>query len=247
MSPASATTSGARRFDHPVIDSDGHFVEFFPAFLDYFRAVAGPDTGDRFEAEWNRTRQSADWYDRTTEERRQLRLTRPGFWNIPTRNTLDLATAMLPELLYERLDELGSDFVVLYPGLGLVAPQVHDEEVRRAACRALNKMYADIFRDFSSRMTPVAVIPMHTPEEALGELDYVVRDLGLKAIRSSRATRESLPPFAAARTRRISTTSPLVRSNAPRTSGTSSFRASTSAARRTISSRRRHSTHRAIP
>ena len=116
MTAADATQSSRRRFEHPVIDSDGHFVEFFPAFLDYFRAEAGPDSSGRFEAEWDRTRQSSTWYDRSPEERRRQRLTRPGFWNIPTRNTLDLATAMLPELLYQRLDELGSDFVVLYPG-----------------------------------------------------------------------------------------------------------------------------------
>lgn len=174
--------SRQRQFDFPVIDSDGHFVEFFPAFLDYFRAEAGAESAARFEAEWNQGRQSAAWYDRSREERRHERITRPGFWNIPTRNTLDLATAMLPELLNERMEELGSDFVVLYPGLGLVAPHFANDEVRGTACRALNNMYADLFREFSDRMTPTALIPMHTPQEALAELDYVVHELKLKAI-----------------------------------------------------------------
>jgi predicted TIM-barrel fold metal-dependent hydrolase len=177
-----AKRAGGRQFDFPVIDSDGHFVEFFPAFVDYFRAEAGSETGERFEAEWNRSRQSTAWYSESPEERRRQRLTRPGFWNLPTRNTLDLATAMLPELLNERLDELGSDYVVLYPGLGLVAPGFRDDEIRRASCRALNRMYADLFGEFARRMTPVALIPMHTPEEALEELDFVVHELGLKAI-----------------------------------------------------------------
>ncbi|MFP6660929.1 MAG: amidohydrolase, partial [Myxococcota bacterium] len=32
------------------------------------------------------------------------------------------------------------------------------------------------------RLTPVAVIPMHTPEEALAELDHAVGELGLKTV-----------------------------------------------------------------
>ena len=175
-------SSPQRSFDHPIIDADGHFVEFFPSFLDYLVAEAGSKAGDRFQAEWDRTFLSSHWYGQSPEERRDRRSIRPAFWNVPTRNTLDLATAMLPELLYERLDEIGSSFAVLYPGLGLAANQFHDEEVRRASSRALNKMYADLFRDFSDRMTPVAVIPTHTPEEAIAEMEYVVHELSLKAI-----------------------------------------------------------------
>jgi len=42
-----------------------------------------------------------------------------AFWAIPTTNTLDRATELLPKLLYERLDEFGIDFSVLYPTAGL--------------------------------------------------------------------------------------------------------------------------------
>ena len=66
-----ATTRGTpkRRFDHPVIDSDGHFVEFVPAFLDYFRAEVGKNAGDRLEAELNETFLSSNWYDQSPQER----------------------------------------------------------------------------------------------------------------------------------------------------------------------------------
>lgn len=174
--------SSQHAFDHPILDADGHFVEFFPTFLDYLVAEAGTKAGERFQTEWDRSYLSANWYGQSPEERRDRRTIRPAFWNVPTRNTLDLATAMLPELLYERLDEIGSSFAVIYPGLGLAAIQFHDEEVRRASSRALNKMYADLFREFSDRMTPVAVIPTHTPEEAIAEMEYVTRELSLKAI-----------------------------------------------------------------
>ena len=41
--------------------------------------------------------------------------------------------------------------------------------------RAYNIVSADYFRAFSDRMTPAAIIPMHTPEEAIEELEFVTR------------------------------------------------------------------------
>ena len=67
-------------------------------------------------------------------------------------------------------------------GAGLGLPLVPDAEARRAACRAFNTFSADYFGPFSDRMTPSAVIPMHTPEEAIEELEYAVRQLGLKVV-----------------------------------------------------------------
>jgi len=48
--------------------------------------------------------------------------------------------------------------------------QISDEEVRRAAARAINKMKVDTFAGYTDRLLPVASIPMHTPEEAIDEL-----------------------------------------------------------------------------
>ena len=42
----------------------------------------------------------------------------PGFWNRQAENTLDRATAMMPKMLYERLDEIGTDFAIVYPTPG---------------------------------------------------------------------------------------------------------------------------------
>ena len=77
---------------------------------------------------------------------------------------------------------MGMDFTVLYPGAVIFAGDFPDEEVRRASCRAINNFHADIFRDYADRMTPVAVIPMNTPEEAIDELRHAVTELGFKAI-----------------------------------------------------------------
>src|SRR5262249_17832445 len=73
------------------------------------------------------------------------------------------------------------DYCVLYPSLGLRIPHLEDAEARRAGCRALNSYLAEIYGAYPDRMTPAAVIPMHTPEEAIAELGYAVQTLGLKA------------------------------------------------------------------
>jgi hypothetical protein len=59
---------------------------------------------------------------------------------------------------------------------------VADDTDRRATCRAFNIYSAETFAPFADRMTPAAVIPMHTPEEAIAELDHAVGQLGLKAV-----------------------------------------------------------------
>jgi predicted TIM-barrel fold metal-dependent hydrolase len=116
------------------------------------------------------------------EERRYTRATCPPWWARPAKNTLDRATASLPKLLHQRMDELGMDFTVLYPTFGLTEPpRIEEEEVRRAACRALNGFHADIYHDYADRMTPVAVIPVHTPQEGIEELEYAVRKQKFKA------------------------------------------------------------------
>src|SRR5258708_38287092 len=86
---------------------------------------------------------------------------------------------MAPRMLYSRLKDLGVDFSILYPTLGLALPTIHDAEVRRIACRALNTMNAEICGQFRDRIAPAAAIPMHTPEEAIAELESAAR-LGLK-------------------------------------------------------------------
>src|SRR6185437_10691098 len=81
------------------------------------------------------------WYGRSPEERARWRVAR-GPWGGGLPSTLDQATAVLPALLYERLDELGIDFSVIYPSMGLLFPSLDDEQDRRGACRALNTFNA---------------------------------------------------------------------------------------------------------
>jgi len=43
----------------------------------------------------------------------------PVFWPYPAKNTYDRATAAMPKLLHQRLDEMGLDFTILNPSQGL--------------------------------------------------------------------------------------------------------------------------------
>jgi predicted TIM-barrel fold metal-dependent hydrolase len=165
------------RLDHPVIDGDGHWVEFDPVFSERMRKVGGDRAADGFNAAMQTTRDSLGM---SLAERRRRRIAQPAFWSRQAENTLDRATAMMPRLLYERLPEFGTDFAVIYPTAGLRMPRIGDDETRRAVIRAHNIVTADYFRDLSDRMTPAAIIPMHTPDEAIAELEFVTRELGMK-------------------------------------------------------------------
>ena len=178
--------------DHPVIDTDGHILEFFPVFLDFLKQVAGADMVSRFSARLKGS-DDAGWYAVTPAERRRRRIARPPFFSNPTRHTMDRATAMLPGLLRERLDELGLDFTIVYPTLGFYLVAEEDDDVRPAVCRAYNAMVADIFGSHADRITPAACIPMNTPDEAVEELNYAVNQLGLKVAMIQSLVRRPVP------------------------------------------------------
>ncbi|MFN0029477.1 MAG: amidohydrolase family protein [Acidimicrobiales bacterium] len=163
---------------HPVIDADGHWVEYGPVLRDAMARIGGEAAARGFASFGAGVDRALTM---TVAQRRQANLSQEGFWGSPTRNTLDRATSMLPRLLHERLDEFGIDFAVLYPTSGLGTVRIVDDGDRRATCAAFNTYSAETFAPYTARMTPAAVIPMHTPEEALAELDHVV-ELGLKAV-----------------------------------------------------------------
>jgi predicted TIM-barrel fold metal-dependent hydrolase len=175
--------------DHPVVDADGHLIEtapvFKPFFLDYVKDIGGGDMAARFEAAGGMDYDETvlrPWGALSDEQRRATWATRPPWWSLPAANSLDRATAHLPRLMYERLDDLGIDFAVVYGSRTLTTTAIKDDEVRQVACRALNAFNAEVYAPYADRMTVVAQIPMHTPEEAIAELDHAVGELGAKAI-----------------------------------------------------------------
>jgi predicted TIM-barrel fold metal-dependent hydrolase len=181
------------RLDHPIIDADGHWLEFGVLGPEEMRRIGGDRAADGFAAARQRIR---DALSTSVADRRRRWIAQEAFWAFPAKNTRDRATAMFPRLLYERLPELGIDFAALYPTAGLSLPRLADAAVRRATCRAFNVFTADYFRDFADRLTPAAVIPMHTPAEAIEELEYAIRQLGFKVAMFGSLIRRPVPAVA---------------------------------------------------
>jgi predicted TIM-barrel fold metal-dependent hydrolase len=155
------------KLDHPVIDADAHVVECDFAHQDFVRQLAGEDVAKQVAA-----------------LRANHGPTVRGFWwGVPSGpHTADRAMAQLPRYFRSKLDELGIDFAHCYTTRGLSHIYLSDETLRRTSCRALNMLYAEMFADVRDRLRPVAVIPTYTPQEAIEELEFAVKELGHKAI-----------------------------------------------------------------
>ena len=162
---------------HPVIDGDGHWIEYAPVFAEKIRKVTGDKGAEGFiQAQ----RRIPDTLSMTTAQRKARGIAMEGFWGRQSTNTHDRATAMMPRMLYDRLDELGIDFGVVYPTAGLGIPRIADNEIRHAVIRGFNIVTHDYFKDLGDKLTPAAVIPVHTPDEAIEELEFCVKQLGSK-------------------------------------------------------------------
>ncbi|HCX14577.1 MAG TPA: amidohydrolase [Rhodospirillaceae bacterium] len=189
MLKSSRATALRQSLNHPVIDADGHYIETAPILKPFLvesvRDIAGNDLAKRVAdgvagIDYDET-VLRPWSKLTDEQRHSQWIPRPPWWSLPAANTLDRATAQLPKLMAERLDEMGIDFAVMYPSRMLTATAIQNPDLRKAVCRSLNKFYATAYEPYADRMTPVAQIPTHTPEEAIIELEYAVNELGLKA------------------------------------------------------------------
>ena len=191
MRDASRSKSAAvrSRLGHPIIDSDGHLIEVLPVLIDLVEQVGGANVARKMQSYVERQ----TWADMSPDELRDKRPTVRTWWLVPSRNTVDRATASLPRLLAERMDDLGLDFSVLFPSSGLAFVRIQDEELRRACCRAYNLYVKEVYGPYSQRMTPAAAIPMHTPKEAIEELEFAVNTLGLKAAMIAGWIRRPIP------------------------------------------------------
>ncbi len=151
------------RVDHPIIDGDGHLLESVPMLCDTLERVAGRGVVEGLR------RVLPELF--TGEGSRAEGMPRGPWWPSPT-DAHYQATVMVPALLAEQLDEIGLDFVILYPSLGLALCTIPEAEIRRASLRALNTMLVEICAEQARVLTPAAVIPMHAPAEAIEALEH---------------------------------------------------------------------------
>ncbi|HEX9187391.1 MAG TPA: amidohydrolase family protein [Vicinamibacteria bacterium] len=189
--------AGARQIraglDHPIIDADGHWLEYGPVMREEFRRIGGEAAVEGLARASARVPTALGM---SVAERARRRVGMEAFWSSPSENVRDRATAMLPRLMHERLEELGIDFSVVYPTAGLSFHRQPDPRMRRAICRAYNVFTADQFRGLEDRVIPAAIIPMYTPEEAIEELEFVTRQLGYRVVMVGGMMRRPVPALA---------------------------------------------------
>src|SRR5262249_40510370 len=157
------------RLKHPIIDSDGHVAEFEPAFFDFLKATAGAEMVEKFKSLGD-SPYFFRWYRLTPAQRRDLRAPRLQWWVHPTLQTLYRATSSLPKLLQEPRVEMVLVFTIPSRTRALFMPPRAKEEGPPACCPAYTDMPAQFFPASSERMPPAAIIPVHTPREAIAEL-----------------------------------------------------------------------------
>ena len=178
--PSAEVAAIRGRIDHPIIDADGHIIEYLPLVRDILVELGGRRRSrQRFDLVVDSGRLDADAHAPSSGA--ALALMRIPWWGIPTRNTLDRGTAMLPAAAAPSgSTEIGIDVAVLYPTYGLTA--IHLDRRRAAAARssrAFNTYVAEVYAPYRDRILPVACIPTFTPEEAIAELEHAVGELGL--------------------------------------------------------------------
>lgn len=177
MSPTSAEVRA--RVGHPIIDADGHVLELMPLAVEHLERALGPELFDHYRARG--PIMARNQRARTLDERRRSRAPQGAWWGTHTVNVADRATVMLPGMLHDRLDEIGIDLTVLYPTNSLLTCAEEDPGLRQGLCRGFNRYYADTYGEYRDRMRIAGIIPMHTPDEAIAELEHCA-SLGLTVV-----------------------------------------------------------------
>jgi predicted TIM-barrel fold metal-dependent hydrolase len=173
--------------DHPVIDADGHFMEFMPLvndeILSYLEERGGLALADRFREGSTRGLDTVAFEsNRASDAVVKNWRAMSSWWGNPVADPRERATAHLPRLLYDRLDELGVDLMLTYPSWTLGFMTARDPELRAGACWAVNRYVARLFEPYRDRLRPAALIPMQTPDEAVTEIDHAVGQLGFSLV-----------------------------------------------------------------
>lgn len=175
-----------RRVGHPIVDGDGHFLELMPLVNDeitsYLEESGGPALAERFRTQVRGAFDTAVFdADRQSPAVLERWSSMPSWWGNPTIDARERATAHLPALMYERLDELGIDVMCIYPSWTLGFVEAGDDEMRAHACAGVNRYIARLFAGYQDRLVPAAVVPMDTPEMAVAELRHAV-ELGFTSV-----------------------------------------------------------------
>ena len=81
-----------KSLSHPVVDGDGHWVEYTPVFAEQIRKVTGDLGANGF---LQSQRRGPDSLSMTPQQRAERGVAMEGFWGRQSTNTRDRATAMM--------------------------------------------------------------------------------------------------------------------------------------------------------
>ena len=181
VTPSSIARQLRSELDHPIVDVDGHILELTPVLTEYLRETVSSKAADALVASHAFHRWTSPW-EGSEDVRRRRWISQNNWWGWPTKNTLDRATATLPALYAERMDDLGIDYSILYPSAGLFLATLPDPDTREEIINGYNRWIRELCRPYEEQLTGVAIVAMHTPEEAVRELDFAVNELGHKVV-----------------------------------------------------------------
>src|SRR5438034_11821474 len=92
------------RLTHPIVDADGHGLEYNPVMREEFGRIGGDAAVEALAIASDRIPSSLRI---SLAQRRRRRVRTQAFWSSPSENVLDRATAMLPRPTAGPLDDLG--------------------------------------------------------------------------------------------------------------------------------------------
>src|SRR2546430_16383279 len=103
------------RLKHPIIDADGHWAEFNPLMRQEFRRIGGDTAVEALDMASARIPNSLNI---SVAERRRRRIGQEAFLFLPTKKTLERATAIMPPPLFQRLRRLRPRLFGVFPNRG---------------------------------------------------------------------------------------------------------------------------------
>jgi predicted TIM-barrel fold metal-dependent hydrolase len=182
------------RVGHPVIDGDGHLVEVREALVRFARQHGQEGLFDDPVARGLLVPGNEHERFPPLDQRRHFYTHKANRWFTPA-NTRDYAAVSMPGLMYERLEETGFDFAVVYPTFGLHIAHIPGDAARRGLCYLYNELVAEDYQPYRDRLSPVAILPLSTPEEGIEGLEHAA-SLGLKAFLIPSYVWRTIPAFA---------------------------------------------------
>ena len=155
VSKASKSRKIRERLKHPVIDADGHVIEFGP-LLRCDQAHRRPvDPGPVHEALGGRRLGGDDAARASPPPRHPSKCL--GLTDAEHARSRDGDSCRVCSV--RRMDDFGLDFTIVYSTIALGLTREEDEEIRRVSCRAINLMFSELYREQADRMAPVAGDP----------------------------------------------------------------------------------------